>query len=116
LDGVFGFSLCHESPGTPAQNRTSATHYSRSALREATCILLEMPKPDPDRFAMSLHLQEERRFNSSADALLVRLFLLVPRAATYDVAALPGAALTDLAFSKRSGKDSGGGNRTRSAD
>ena len=61
---------------------------SRAALRQAAAILSETPEADPEYSHMLRRLQMERRWNSSADALLGRLFRLVPSAA-HRVATLP---------------------------
>jgi hypothetical protein len=64
---------------------------SRAALRDAAAILSATPEADPEYSHMLRRLQMERRWNSSGDALLGRLFLLVPRAA-HRVATLPAQA------------------------
>ena len=64
------------------------TECSRAALRDAAAILSATPEADPEYSHMLRRLQMERHWNSSGDARLGRLFLLVPRAA-HRVATLP---------------------------
>ena len=66
---------------------------SRTALRDAAGVLSATSESDPAYSDMRRRLEEERKVNSSANARLGRLFLIVPRAA-YGIAALPASALS----------------------
>ena len=61
---------------------------SGAALRDAAAILSATPEADPEYRQMLRRLQMERRWKSSGDARLGRLFLFVPRSAL-GVATLP---------------------------
>ena len=64
---------------------------SRAALRDAAAMLFAMPEADPQYSHMLRRLNIERRWNSSGEVRLGRLFLLVPRV-VHGVAALPAHA------------------------
>jgi hypothetical protein len=72
----------------------STTDCSRTGLREAAGMLSAVPQSDPNYNQMSWRLEDERCFRSSAGERLASLFLVIPRA-TYSMAALSGAVLTD---------------------
>jgi hypothetical protein len=69
-------------------------HCSRTALRDAAGILSTTPKSDAGYIDMRRRFEQERRLNSSANARLGKVFLILPRA-TYRIAALPASALAN---------------------
>ena len=67
-------------------------HCSRTALRDAAKILSAMAESDAGYIEMRRRFEQEIHLNSSANARLSRLFLIVPRA-TYRIAELPASAV-----------------------
>jgi len=67
-------------------------HCSRTALRDAAGILSTMAESDASYIEMRRRFEQEIHLNSSANARLGRLFLMVPRV-TYRIADLPASTL-----------------------
>jgi hypothetical protein len=67
-------------------------HCSRTALRDAAGILATMAESDAGYIEMRRRFEQEIHLNSSANARLSRLFLIVPRV-TYRIAELPASAV-----------------------
>jgi tetratricopeptide (TPR) repeat protein len=78
---------------------------SRATLRQAASLLRSIPESDPEYTGMRYAFEQESRANSSAEAVLGRVFFAAPRA-FYRVGELPASGLSSRAGPARSGSPS----------